>query len=323
MIELGSLIGFAVVFYCAAVGLSAVAGVVVMALRPRVAGHGARTEKHVAGFAIAAPVIVAFGATVALALYSLAGADHCLDHSHRLHLCLRHGGGFASRALLLAGLAGFVVYGLITVVTRVVRLFRAGRLTRKLARSATLVSLAGVDVFVTPSEKPFCFSAGLLGSRVFMSSAAWNALDNDERRAAIAHEAAHGRSRDLLARTLLDTCGLFGAPSVARRLILWWSAAAERACDAAAGEATGDASSLASAIVAMLRAGADPAVGFASFGAGDPLARVEILLAGVPANRASRGLLIVLFAAALLVIISAAVSADPVHHLAETILGAH
>jgi Zn-dependent protease with chaperone function len=103
--------------------------------------------------------------------------------------------------------------------------------------------------------------AGLFRPRILVGPAVRDALTPEELDVAVAHEVAHGASRDNWKRLALFCApDLFGATAAARRLEGAWRAAAECAADAraAAGD-KGRAADLASALVKVARLGADAA----------------------------------------------------------------
>jgi Zn-dependent protease with chaperone function len=97
--------------------------------------------------------------------------------------------------------------------------------------------------------------AGVVRPRILVGLAVREALTRDELNAAVAHEVAHGASRDNWKR-LAVFCApdLFGTTNAATRLEAAWSAAAE--CEADARAAAGDrgrAADLAAALVKVAR----------------------------------------------------------------------
>ncbi|HEV2059684.1 MAG TPA: M56 family metallopeptidase, partial [Solirubrobacteraceae bacterium] len=103
------------------------------------------------------------------------------------------------------------------------------------------------------------FCAGLISSRIYVSTGALAALDGDELQAVVTHERHHARQRDPLrifvARVLADA--MFFLPA-ARRLGERYASLAELAADGAAVRAAGNAAPLASALLSFQAA--NPAV---------------------------------------------------------------
>ena len=141
--------------------------------------------------------------------------------------------------------------------------FRRARASRAVVRSLRTVDrrrIGTADVHVFQHGSALAFCAGLLRPRIYVSTGTLAALSVDELDAVIAHEQHHARQRDplrvFIAGVLAD--GLFFAPAlkyVAER----YGALAELAADRAAVRIhRGDASPLASALLAFERA--DPAV---------------------------------------------------------------
>lgn len=96
---------------------------------------------------------------------------------------------------------------------------------------------------------------GVFRPRLYLSSALAATLTRDERIAVLAHEAAHRRRRDNLARWLmLATPDVFAAMRVGRHTAEQWAAATEhRADEAAMGDDPGMRVALASALVKVAR----------------------------------------------------------------------
>lgn len=92
-------------------------------------------------------------------------------------------------------------------------------------------TLEGLQYRVVPSEAVLLFTAGLFRPVVFVSSEATHTLSTAELHAALLHERAHQRNRDVLWRLLLRAVGrAFGFLPQTRRLV---QAAALRAeCEA-------------------------------------------------------------------------------------------
>lgn len=319
MMDAASAIGFGLAFVAAAWLSSAALGAAVALARPRRLGPAA--DRAAAAGALVIPPVLAAAMTTALVVQSAAsgGADHCAAHGHHLHLCVFHGGGWGAQPVAVVALA---MIGAL-VATRLVQILTAvAAARRRLTRMRRLTGLAG-DVIVVPSATAFCFVAGLIRPRIYVSTATWDALADDERAAMLAHERAHLTARDPARRFGLGLLALLGAPGVAARMLARWSAATERVCDAAAARAI-DPAAVASALVRMARCRAEPpaaAIGFPA--GGDTIARIESLLAGASTGAHAGTVIRRLTWTGLAVSIAAVgVLADPIHHVLETLLGA-
>lgn len=321
-----SLVAFALVFFGASVGLSALMATSVLALGGTLRRLGPWVERRAAASALMFPPVLALGLVAVLAGESAlglrAGTDHCLEHDHHLHLCLLHGAAWASRAwaLALVGLAATFVAA------------RAGLSAWAHAmaqRSANRLRSLGAELetrgcYVVPARERFAFTAGLASPTVILSSAAWGTLSPDQRDAVLAHELGHVAHGDLWRRAVLGLAASFGAPFLAARLLGVWSLAAERICDRRAALAIGRPSTVASAMLALART-APPhmAPAGAVFAAASHVPeRVQSLLDEGPGGEApSKYLLWALFGAALGAAAACALFSGPVHHALETILG--
>lgn len=318
MIEPGSLVGFAFVFVLVAWTLSSVAVLAQRWCRPRLHGRPA-LERATVVLATFVPVGLGLGVAALLLARSLLGADHCLTHDHRAHLCLRHGAPWARDPVALA----VVVLAATIAGARLARLgvttMRRRRTLHRLRRASRVANgLRWLD-----TARAVCFVTGGRHPEIFVSTGAWAALDPDERAAMLAHERAHVRNRDISWRLGLDAGLAFAAP-FASGLRRSWDTATERLCDDAAARELGNPEAVASAMVKLARLAAAPAGLEACFTpAADALTdRVEAVLAGLPTGaRATRGLVVLISAASLAALLAVAVHAEALHDLLEDLLG--
>ncbi|MEJ7893074.1 MAG: M56 family metallopeptidase [Solirubrobacteraceae bacterium] len=112
------------------------------------------------------------------------------------------------------------------------------------------IDIDGTEVDLVDDDRSLAFCACLLRPRVYLSTGALIALDDDELRAVVAHERHHQQRRDplrLLAAHVLGDA-LFFLP-ILRRLRQRYAALAELAADEAAVAAVGDRAFLASALL--------------------------------------------------------------------------
>ena len=133
---------------------------------------------------------------------------------------------------------------------------------RYLGRLAVVDSLEieGTTVLLLDDETPQAFCAQLLRPRIYLSTGALVALEDEELRAVLAHERHHQRRRDPLRLLVASALGdaLFFLP-VLRRLRKRYAELAEIAADDAAIAATGNRSVFASALLTFGER-ADPGV---------------------------------------------------------------
>jgi Zn-dependent protease with chaperone function len=135
--------------------------------------------------------------------------------------------------------------------------WRAGRGLRACDGLPRLEAAGGFEVFEVDGL-PGVSLAGVVRPRILVGLPVREALTRDELDAAVAHEVAHGASRDNWKRlAMICAPDVFGHTAAARRLETAWSAAAECQADAAAARGdTGRAADLASALVKVARLGA-------------------------------------------------------------------
>ena len=328
MIEPASFIGFGLVLVGVSLAVSIALGLAFLALQPRLRGLGAYAERTAAALAISLPPLVGFGISAALAARSLLGGhlgmeDHCPAHGHHLHLCLYHGATWAQQGWAVAVLAGACAAVVLGMGRRLVRVFGARLALRRLTQVAQPFSGHGASVSVVPADTVFCFTAGVRTPRIFVSSAAWDHLDSEERRAVIEHELAHVAHGDVWFRALLGAMALFGAPFLTGRLLSAWELATERACDQKSARVVGNSAFVASALVKLARAAKRRAPVFAaSFPSGDVVERVEsVLRDGPDGGRAARHIALGAFGFLLVVLLVSGALVDPLHHAVETLLG--
>lgn len=241
--------------------------------------------------------------------------DHCGAHGHHAHLCLAH--PTAAAAPLVApgalALAGFGARAIAWFSERA----RASLNLAKLRLGASPWPGAP-DILRVPCALALCHTTGALRGRVLLSESVERALTPHQLQAALEHERAHIRRRDVLAADLLALLALATTPATGRKAAQVWSAAAEEAADAEAAARVG-ALELAEALLAVSRLRARPLA--ASMGSvGTALKqRVERLVEGPAAPRPARAFTFLALMAALELLL-AALTAEPLHHVAETLL---
>lgn len=262
----------------------------------------------------AAVVVVAIAVAFPGALDLLGVArDHCHEHGGHGHLCLAHP-GLAEPALVALG--ALAVSG---------TLLRAGRWVA--ARAAAVRDLRallrlgepdGDDLVRLDGDVVLCHAVGAFAPRVMVSTRVVAGLAPDLLSAALEHERAHVRRRDVLARDLLSVLGLLAWPGVTAAAARVWHEAAEEAADAEAAERYGG-SVLARALVAVARMSLVPAPSAMPLDGARLTRRVEALLDRPPIRRPAFALVVVP-ALGMAMAVFAAVYADPLHHAAETAL---
>lgn len=312
-------VGFAAVFVLVAWSASAVLALLIVVARPALRRRGAATERKAAAFAVVAPSLIGVAVLVAL-LWGQTAGDHCEEHHHHAHLCVAHAGAWLDQswAVVLVGVASATV--LLRLVLVGGALLRTRHAVLRLRRVSQAMAHPGLRIVTSPLS--FCFVAGLRRPEVFVSSAAWDALEPDQRQAVLAHELAHVRNGDLWRRAVLDLLGVLAAPLVAARLRSIWSSASERLADARAAESVG-CLAVASAMVQMCRAGRvdQPLPGFTATGEalGD---RVRAILEVEPTGeRSASRLAVVMLLSTVMIVAMVLAFADPLHHVLETLLG--
>jgi Zn-dependent protease with chaperone function len=320
-VSAASLIGFGLVFLL----VSWLSSSLLTAMIRTVAPRGPAVERRAAFLAAALPVLLGAAVVTILIGESLLGADHCSTHDHHAHLCLVHGIAWADRGWAVALVAASAAAVLARGAALAHSMLRGARLMRRL-RWTTRNQLGEPDAMhVVPSERPFCFVAGLRRPRIFVSTAARRVLAEDEWQAMLAHERDHIEHGDLRHRLVLELLLLFAVPGASAIVREHWESATERLRDAgAAAHATPEA--VASALVRMakaaLRLKAGQLASFTPPADSDLARRITSLLERSPLGEddARRVAGIALVSAGALALL-AVVLAEPLHHALETLLG--
>ena len=321
-----SLVAFGAVFVGISLGLSLLFAVGLLLGRRLLRRMGPWVERRAATAALVLPPLLAFGLVAVLAVASAvalsAGTDHCLAHSHHLHLCLRHSAAWASQPWALCLVAAAATFVAVRFSESLWAHWAAQRAVSRLRMLGA--PLGEHSCYLVPSNEPFAFTAGLLSPAVIVSSAAWEALEPEQRQAILAHELAHLAHGDVWRRAALGFAASFGAPYLASRALQIWELSAERICDRRAALAVDRPSTVASAMLALVRtASTRLAPEGAAFAAASHVPeRIESVLREEPGGkRPSRHLLIGFVALSVFFAIACGVFAGPIHHLLETILG--
>lgn len=299
---------------CASLAIGpALAGVRRLRVAPAV-----RADLALATAALPAAAVVVVAVAVAFpGALDLLGVvpDHCDEHGGHGHLCLAHP-GVAAPSLVAVG--ALVVAGTV---------LRAGRWVAARADAArdlaTLLRLGkpateGEDVVRVDGDTVLCHAAGAWAPRVLVSTRLLAGLAPDLLSAALEHERAHVRRRDVLVRDVLSGLGLLAWPGAVSRAAEVWEESAEEAADAAAASRFGGPV-LARALVAVARMSLAPAPAAMPLSGTRLARRVHALLDRPPRHRPALALSAGP-ALALAIVAWAASNADPLHHAAETAL---
>lgn len=235
--------------------------------------------------------------------------DHCLPHDHHPHLCFVHGRWMPSGpvwgSLALLALGGGILWARL-----VARVFQAHRVVRSLMR----VSRPQGTLQVLPTRHPMAFTAGLLHPQMVISEAVLTSLPAEDLDIVIRHEEGHARRRDALCRVLLEALTL-GMPKSGRSLLLEdYALACEEVCDRRAVQGSVTPDRVAEVLLRVQRLGCLQPVGVAGATGSHLAHRVRALL-GDPYPSRPRSMKLLWLSPVLLL------AADPVHHMAETLLG--
>jgi Zn-dependent protease with chaperone function len=328
MIEIGSIVGFALVFIATTWAISALLSGWLARSAARLRQVGPRAERRAASIALALPVAIGAALTAILIGFSLLGPtfgtlDHCAAHLEHLHLCIRHGAEWLSRwwaTALAASVAALVV-------VRIAHAAHDSWTARRHLHSLRAVSSErilgdGTRVICAPSPRPFCFTAGLWAPRIYISTTTLDQLDAPQQRAVLAHERAHVAFGDLWRSRVLSILALLGAPVLAAATLRAWHRASERLCDRVAADELDSPATVAEALLAFARAPASP-MRCSFVHEPDQIAeRIQAVLGNADTGeRAARRLRAVAISAFLLLSCAAVALVHPLHHTFELALG--
>lgn len=275
-----------------------------------------------AGLRTARWSLVVLGAPLVLGVIVVAAAAGAFEHGiachcgpgEGVHLCLVHPAQVAPLvpwALLLLALVAP------RAARRGVGLLRGWRLSRRLARVATLAPLDR-GLHLASLGRPNAFTVGLRRPVALVDAEWWDKLTPHERAMVAAHEHAHVRRRDPLALAWARlAAGLL--PPVADRLVHWWRASAEHAADRAAATAAGDPLEVAAFL--LRQHGADGGARHLAFHGAGMAQRIEALTTlDVAAATDGEGLRDAALAGALVVSGLGALLGADLHGVAERLL---
>lgn len=326
MMALGSLVAFGLVFSSVSLGLSLGLNTTLHVSRRRLRRMGPWVERQAATAALVLPPLLALAVVAALGLESMLaladGTDHCLAHLHHLHLCVRHGAAWVAQPWAPALLAATTTF----VAVRFGYSAWAHALAQRAANRLRALGapLGAPACYLVPAGERFAFTAGVFSPAVIFSTAAWDALRADEREAILSHELAHLAHGDLWRRAVLGIAASLGAPVLVGHALRLWELSAERICDRRAALVVGRPSTVASAMLALVRNARTPmAPAGAVFAAASNVPqRIESLLTEESGGEhTARRVVFSLSFAAVLFAVACAVFAEPLHHALETILG--
>lgn len=265
--------------------------------------------------------VVAFGAAILPAVWSYVkpGVDRCLHHDDAsAHLCFIHWPSQVGELVGWSIVVGVLGWVMLRLVVALAALHRTYRLLVALRAQAVLDTDG--RTWTVPVERPFGITLGLLRPWILLSAGLRSMVSPDTLAVIVAHEEAHVRARDALLQLLVRIASFVLWPSVRQQLAEELLLATEQAADEQAAHAVGDRVRVAEAILMVERlkvpTDALPLLSV-SFAPQHVTRRVESLLEEPrPAHP-------VVPMVALLLLVSAIVlsASDPIHHLAESVLG--
>lgn len=235
--------------------------------------------------------------------------DHCLPHDHHPHLCWTHGKWAISTRL-------WILLGLLAIAGSAFWVGLARRVFEGQKRVRMLLALArkSGDAHILPTPRVLAFSAGFFKPRTLLSDRLVQHLEKEELNVVLSHEAAHGHRKDALRKVLLEAL-LLAVPLRLRADILSdFSLACEEICDRKAVAASGSPERVASVLLKIQRLHASAMLGMPGATSSHVAHRVQAILS--EPYPACSGWMKWLWLSPLLLLL-----ADPIHHLAETLLG--
>lgn len=248
------------------------------------------------------------------------GGDHCMRHTDHLHLCLVHGSP-ALASVWGASLPLVLLAGLAALLATVRRMLHVRRVQASLCLGCEGELRPGVGLLA--SSECLSLTVGLWRPRIYLSSALAGGLGRAELDVVVAHERAHARRRDGLSQLAARGLSNLHLPGVRRRLLAELELACEQACDEVAAWRVGDRLQVAETLVVVERLArrGEHAASACAFGGSSVPDRIRNLLephAPAPRSSFARWARWAGWAVAAALALSVA---DPLHHLAEHLLG--
>ncbi|MHA7840120.1 MAG: M56 family metallopeptidase [bacterium] len=247
--------------------------------------------------------------------------DHCPAHREHAHLCLVHDSIALSPVLVLGLLVATTL--LLGASRSALRwLSRSRQEDRLLSARADGRTLSGARL--TRSGAPFAATGGSIRTRIWLSTALFEALSPAQREVVVAHERAHAERRDPLRAIVASILARLHVPSTRHALLAALRLAAEQACDERAASAVGDRLQVAETLLHVERLVQDharhaPRLEACAALAGSTLPpRVRSLMREEVVEPPEPSLLRLVLIGSIL----AVVGASPLHHLAEHVLEA-
>lgn len=248
------------------------------------------------------------------------GFDHCPSHGQsHLHLCLTHLPGYTGALPGWILVAGFGSVFIARSMALLLRFAESHRLLGQLVGTATFDS--DTQAWIVDSSAAFAMTTGIVQKKTLLSRGLARALPARLIGAVVAHEHAHERRNDGFWKLVTAVLSLAHLSATRSALLADIEFACEQACDEEAGVELGDRILVAEALLAVHRVRQHvPALGLAavSFGARGVRGRVESLLASGNLVTWRPGAIRGALLASGLVLLAVA---EPMHHLAETIVG--
>jgi Zn-dependent protease with chaperone function len=179
-------------------------------------------------------------------------------------------------------------------------------------------SAEGPDIVCVDGSAILCHATGGWNPCVLVSTQLLSKISPELLSAALDHERAHLKRRDVLTRDLLSVLGLLAWPGIGNITVDAWEEAAEEAADAAAAMRHGG-HTVARALVAVARLSLTPKPATMPIIGAGVTRRVHALLNGPPTHWPALALGLVPITGLVLVGV-AAIHADPLHHVVESVL---
>jgi len=248
--------------------------------------------------------------------------DHCHVHgNHHPHLCLQHPplatDSLFAWVILLTLMVAVVWYALLGV--------RMSLWRRRFIENINKLSCGNSEgnICWIDWQLPVAFTTGILHSRIiYVSTSLVNHLSPRQLEVVLAHESAHNERQHNFWRLVAEAVSIFHLPALRRTLLAELDLAFEQICDEIAASRVGSRVQVAETIVKVekqfTKEDTTSPAGMTAFRGSNVIDRVESLLTP-PASSITTFKILTLPALVLLVV--AVISAVPLHHFTETLLG--
>ncbi len=241
--------------------------------------------------------------------------DHCGEHNHHaFHICFLHGSPPPLSALVFGGTLVMLIPLVVNWASEIRTAMRAARWAKQLSKWSHFDEKS--MIWIAETDQALALTVGLFRPQIFISSHVQRVTTEAQLGVVIAHEKAHVRRHDSLAKILIRGMSILLAKGPRTILLEELDVASEQACDEYAAEVLGDRLLVAETLLKMRKILAPIPAATMGFGATALERRVRGMLDGHvrPPQRSS------LIAVAISGFTAIVFLYDELHHAIEALL---